>query len=95
MHDRGELAEARQMLERALEIDEKVLGPGHISLITRLNYLGRCLKSMGAADEANRCYERAAGILRQLRDPNAEGGDREAEANQQAQAVRLFAATTM
>jgi len=94
-HDRGELAEARQMLERALEIDERVLGPGHISLITRLNYLGRCLKCMGAADEANRCYERAAGILRQLRDPNAEGRESESEASQQAQAARLFAATTM
>ena len=94
-HDQGDLASAKRLLERALAIDERVLGPGHISLITRLNYLGRCLKKMGAIDEATRCYERAAGILRQLRDPTAEGRDREAMAKESAERAAVFAAPTM
>jgi hypothetical protein len=45
-----------------------VLGPDHLSLITRLNYLGRCLKKMGDAEGARHCFDRAGGILRRLRD---------------------------
>jgi glutamate racemase len=48
-----------------------VLGPTHYALITKLNYLGRCLKRMGMIDESAACYARSAGILRQLRENNA------------------------
>ena len=79
----------------ALEIDEKVLGPNHVTLITRLNYLGRCMKKLGAADEAARCYERAAGILRQMRDPSAAGAGDDALARQQQDHGGVFAAPAM
>ena len=68
LQDQGEMSEARRLLERALEIDEKALGPNHVSLITRLNYLGRCRKKMGDVDGSADCYQRAATIMRQLRD---------------------------
>ena len=45
-----------------------MLGPHHYGLITKLNYLGRCLKRMGRIDESAACYTRSAGILRQLRE---------------------------
>ena len=67
LQDVGEYSRAKELLQRALEIDERLLGPDHLSLITRLNYLGRCLKKMGDSESARHCFDRAGGILRQLR----------------------------
>jgi tetratricopeptide (TPR) repeat protein len=68
LQDVGEYNRAKELLLRALEIDERVFGPEHLSLITRLNYLGRCLKKMGDSAGSTRCFDRAAGIVRQLRE---------------------------
>jgi tetratricopeptide (TPR) repeat protein len=67
LQDAGEYNRACELLTRALEIDERLLGPEHLTLITRLNFLGRCLKKMGDVDASVRCFERAAGIVRKLR----------------------------
>ena len=40
----------------------------HFALITKLNYLARCLKKLGQVDESVQCYTRSAAILRQLRE---------------------------
>jgi tetratricopeptide (TPR) repeat protein len=74
LQDAGEYSRAKELLTRALEIDERVLGPDHLTLITRLNYLGRCLKKMGESEGARHCFDRAGGILRQLRE-SSQGGN--------------------
>jgi len=55
-----EYLEARKYFERALGIEERALGKEHYGLITRLNYLGRCLKRLGEIDASVGCYTRSA-----------------------------------
>ncbi len=59
LNNRMELASARSVLERALEIDEKALGPEHTGVATMANNLGLVLKAQGDLEGAKRCYERA------------------------------------
>jgi tetratricopeptide (TPR) repeat protein len=81
LQDVGEYSRAKELLQRALEIDERVLGPDHLSLITRLNYLGRCFKKMGDAEGARHCFDRAGGILRQLRQTSHGAEEQTADSN--------------
>jgi tetratricopeptide (TPR) repeat protein len=62
LNNRMELASARSVLERALAIDEKALGPEHTNLAIRVNNLGMVLKDQGDLDGAKRCIERALAI---------------------------------
>jgi tetratricopeptide (TPR) repeat protein len=91
LQDAGEYSRAKQLLQRALEIDERVLGPDHLTLITRLNYLGRCLKKMGDAEGAHHCFERSASIVRRLRG----GPDAEGDATSNSDTKFVFAAPTV
>ena len=62
LNNRMELASARSVLERALAIDEKALGPVHTSVATMANNLGLVLKDQGDLEGAKSCFERALAI---------------------------------
>ncbi len=62
LNNRMELASARSVLERALKIDEKALGPEHTSVARDVNNLGLVLNDQGDLEGAKRCYERALKI---------------------------------
>jgi Tfp pilus assembly protein PilF len=55
-------ADARRYYERALAIEEKLLGPDHPDTTTSLNNLGLLLKSQGDLAAARPYYERALAI---------------------------------
>ena len=63
LNNRMELASARAVLERALAIDEKTLGPEHTSVAGDVNNLGSVLKDQGDLEGARKCYQRARAIL--------------------------------
>jgi tetratricopeptide (TPR) repeat protein len=54
--------QARPLYERALAIDEKVLGPGHPRTATSLNDLATLLQAQGNLDAARPLFERALKI---------------------------------
>ena len=58
----ADLAGARQAYERALDIDEAVLGPEHPNVATLVNNLGAVLKELGDLAGARQAYERALAI---------------------------------
>jgi tetratricopeptide (TPR) repeat protein len=49
---------AKEHYERALEIDEKVLGPDHPNVAMHIGNLGRVLRDQGDLDEARENFER-------------------------------------
>jgi tetratricopeptide (TPR) repeat protein len=57
--DQGKLNEAEQMYQRALQGNEKTLGPEHTSTLRTVNNLGNLYKSQGKLDEAEQMYQRA------------------------------------
>ena len=57
--DQGKLAKAEQMLERALQGKEKVLGAERTSTLSTANNLGSLYKSQGKLAEAEQMYQRA------------------------------------
>ena len=59
----GDLAGARPYYERALAIDEKVLGPDHPDTAIDLNNLGYLLQAMGDLAGARLYYERALSLF--------------------------------
>jgi tetratricopeptide (TPR) repeat protein len=63
LNNRMELASARSVLERALAIDEKALGPEHTSVARDVNNLGSVLKDQGDLEGAKRCCEIALNIF--------------------------------
>ncbi len=63
LNNRMELASARSVLERALAIDEKALGPEHTSVARDVNNLGSVLQRQGDLVGAKRCFERALMIF--------------------------------
>jgi len=60
--ERAEFAKAKAVLERALTINEKVLGGEHPDTATSLNNLGALLDTMGDLTGARPYYERALAI---------------------------------
>ncbi|MCX6679849.1 MAG: FxSxx-COOH system tetratricopeptide repeat protein [Methanothrix sp.] len=62
LNNRMVLTSARSVLERALAIDEKALGPEHTCVATMANNLGLVLQDQGDLVGAKRCFERALAI---------------------------------
>jgi tetratricopeptide (TPR) repeat protein len=62
-------SEASSLLERALAISEKTLGPEHLSTATTLNNLALSLKVMGDLAGARPCYERSLAIIEKALGP--------------------------
>jgi CHAT domain-containing protein/tetratricopeptide (TPR) repeat protein len=58
----GHYAEARESVDRALTVSERVLGPNHTQFGNTLNTLGGLLLVQGQTDEAERLLERALPI---------------------------------
>jgi len=67
----GEHAAARPLHERALAINEKVLGPEHPDTVTSLNNLALLLQAQGDLAAARPFYERALAIPREGARPGA------------------------
>ena len=65
----GGRAKARELFERALQIDEARLGPNHRHVAVRANNLGRVLQDLGRLDEARQYLQRAMEIDRALLAP--------------------------
>jgi tetratricopeptide (TPR) repeat protein len=55
----GKLDEAEKMYQRALEGQEKALGPGHTSTLQTVSNLGILYTDQGKLDEAEKMYQRA------------------------------------
>ena len=64
LQDLGDAAGARPLLERALTIDEAVLGPDHPNVAIRLSNLAVVLQDLGDAAEARPLLERALAMDR-------------------------------
>jgi hypothetical protein len=47
LHDQGDFAGARLLVERALAIDEKMIGPKHPKIAADLNNLALVLQAQG------------------------------------------------
>ena len=63
LHDRmGEYEQAKEFHERAVELDETVLGRAHPRLAVTLSNLGNTLYRLGENDEARAVLERAVSI---------------------------------
>jgi tetratricopeptide (TPR) repeat protein len=61
-NDKGDLAAARTLHERALKIVEATAGPSHPDTAVSLNNLAVVIKRQGDLDTAQRLYERALAI---------------------------------
>ena len=59
----GELSEAKAAFNRALRIDEAILGPNHPRVARDTNSLGWVLKDMGELSEAKAAFNRALQIF--------------------------------
>jgi len=59
---RGDSAEALPLLQEALSIQERALGPAHPGLANALNALGNTLAAMARHHDAQAAYERALSI---------------------------------
>src|SRR6185295_14737978 len=64
-NDEGEAAHAVALCVRALAIDEKALGPGHVTVAEDLVVMGEALASSKQWEQAATLYERALAIRRQ------------------------------
>ncbi len=64
LRTRGEFANAKMILERALEIDLKVYGQDHPDVAIDLSNLGNVLQDLGDLQGAKKNYERALEIFR-------------------------------
>jgi tetratricopeptide (TPR) repeat protein len=67
---RAAWAEAEPLLQRALAIREKALGPEHPALATRLNNLAELYQDTGRWAEAEPLYQRAIAILEKSLPPD-------------------------
>ena len=59
---RAQFAEAKEMYERALAIDEAAYGPDHPTVAIDVNNLGDVLQDLGDLEGAKKMYERALAI---------------------------------
>ena len=71
LHNRMELGSARSVLERALAIDEKTLGPENNSAARDVNNLGSVLQDQGDLEGAKKCYQRALAIVEKAFGPES------------------------
>jgi hypothetical protein len=55
----GELAEARDLLRKALASDEKTFAPGHPSIAIRQSNLATVLQDLGELEEAHDLLRKA------------------------------------
>lgn len=67
---RAQLAEAEDVLRRALAIGEKVYGPEHPNVAIRANNIGQILREKGDLEGALRYTERALRILQKVYGPD-------------------------
>jgi tetratricopeptide (TPR) repeat protein len=70
---RAAFSEGRPLLEQALAIDEKVLGPEHPDIATNLSNLGRLLYDQGDFATAQSLFERALAIRAKVLGPEDPG----------------------
>ncbi len=70
---RGEYSNARHQFERALAINEKVLGPKHPDTAAGLNFLASTLRVQGSYEEARVLYERALAVFEETLGPTHPG----------------------
>jgi tetratricopeptide (TPR) repeat protein len=68
-HGRASYSEGRSLFERALAIQEKVLGSEHTDTATSLNNLGRLLRDQGDFTAARPLLERALAICEKVLGP--------------------------
>ncbi|MBI4787368.1 MAG: toll/interleukin-1 receptor domain-containing protein [Chloroflexi bacterium] len=59
---RAQIAEAKQLFERALATDEAAFGPNHPNVAIRVNNLGSVLQDLGDLAGARHAFERALAI---------------------------------
>ncbi|HOO54053.1 MAG TPA: FxSxx-COOH system tetratricopeptide repeat protein [Methanothrix sp.] len=71
LHRRGELAGARNVLERLIVLDERFYGPNHPEVATDLNNLGSVLRVLGDLADAKRCFGRALAIEERQSTPDS------------------------
>ena len=62
LYELGQYAEAEPLLQRALQIREKALGPEHPDVATSLNNLAVLYRAQGRYAEAEPLYQRALKI---------------------------------
>ena len=70
LRNRGDLAAARPLDERALAIRERALGAEHPDIATSLNNLARLLWAQGDLAAARPLYERALAIREKVLGPD-------------------------
>ena len=70
LHSRAEFDEAKSAIERALDINEKSLGPDHPDVARDVSNLGKALYSMGDLQGAKKHYERALEINKTVYGPD-------------------------
>ena len=66
----GELEQAKDYRQRALEITINVLGPNHVKVATSYNNLGSVFKAMGELEQAKDYRQRALEIRIKVLGPN-------------------------
>jgi tetratricopeptide (TPR) repeat protein len=69
LHDRARLSDAEPLLQRALTISERVLGPEHPDVATSLNGLALLYRAKGRYAEAEPLYQRALAIFEKVLGP--------------------------
>jgi tetratricopeptide (TPR) repeat protein len=69
LYQAGRYQEALPLQQRALELNEQVLGPEHPGIATSLNNLAGLYQAMGAFDQALPLYQRTLKIREQALGP--------------------------
>jgi len=71
LHDHAAYTDAEPLLQRALAIREKALGPGHPDVATSLDNLAELYRAQGAYERALPLYERALAIWEKALGPRS------------------------
>ena len=66
----AEFFKAKDVLERALEIDKKVYRREHLNVARDYNNLGGALRGLGKLEEAKKCFEKALEIDKKVYGPD-------------------------
>ena len=70
LDDKGDRERAKEMYERCLAAQERVLGPDHPSTLTTLGNLALLLKDMGDWERAKEMYERCLAAKERVLGPD-------------------------